>query len=164
VEVTMSDANGKGINPYASWDHTFTWGPARITVRRKTVGTNVLIAQLYSKMPREADAYQKELLARIVAQSIAIDGLDLALPQVTADEAAWTEAYERFLAMDGNLVEAWDQALRTVDRPPGPKEFWPPGKLTDAEKNGSGSGETSDRTPSAAGSRTSPAKTRNPAT
>jgi hypothetical protein len=161
VEVTMSD---KGINPYASWDHTFTWGPAQITVLRKTVGTNILIAQLYSKMPITGDAYQKELLARIVAQSICIEGLDLSFPQVTDDEPTWQKAYTDFLTLDGNLVEAWDEALRTVDRPPGPKEFWPPGKLSDAEKNESASDATPDKTPSGAGSKTSPAKTKNPAT
>jgi hypothetical protein len=160
----MAETNGKGINPYASWDHTFTWGPAQITVRRKTVGTNVVIAQLYSKMPLAGDPYQKELLARIVAQTVAVDGLDLELPQVTDAEQAWEAVYARFLTLDGNLVEAWDDALRTVDRPPGPKEFWPPGKLSDAEKNGSAGGATRGKTPSAAGSRTSPATTTSPAT
>jgi hypothetical protein len=160
----MSEATQRVINPYASWDHTFTWGPARVTVRRKTVGTNVVIAQLYSKMPLAGDPYQKELLARIVTQTVAIDGLDLAFPQVTDDDKAWEAAYERFMTLDGNLVEAWDEALRTVDRPPGPKEFWPPDKLTDAEKNESASDATPGKTTSGAGSRSSPAKTRTPAT
>jgi len=116
---------------------TFKYGTATITVERQTVRHTILLARIIGALPdtdnRAEEVYQVHF-ARIMAQTVSVDGLDVTIPEAGASDEEWRAAYEEFLRMDGRLVDLWISALNDVDRPPNDREFWPLHKLPEEER------------------------------
>ena len=135
--------------------HTFTYGPVTATVERQTVRHSILFSRILGLLPAvedKAEEIHRDQFARIVTQTVQVDGLDLAWPALNAPPKDWARAYEAFLRMDGGLMNAWYQALEEVDRPPTAREFWPSHQLTEDERKNRPSAGSSGKTPSGAAS------------
>jgi hypothetical protein len=119
------------------WDrHTFTYGPARITVERRTVKHMMIRDRVALMLPDGdgVDNYWRNIYSQVVVQTVAIEGVELALPSPSAGPEEIRAGYERFLQLDGNLLDAWFLALKHVDRAPGDQVFWPPYLLSEDER------------------------------
>jgi hypothetical protein len=111
---------------------TFTYGEVTVTVERKTVRHSITISRVIALLPDTADIPEQihqHQFARMIAQTTAVSGLEIALPGSGAGKEAIIAAYEAFLDMDGHLLDAWHTALEDVDRPPAAKEHWPSHRL-----------------------------------
>lgn len=124
------------------WTNTFTWGQKiKGTVERRRVRHRLTALTLFGKLPEGTSAYIADQFTRLAAQTTKLEGLKFQFPDLGASDAEWQKAFEQFLDLDDNFVKAWWDALQEVDRPPGPKEFWPPDRLSEQEKKDSDSGE-----------------------
>jgi hypothetical protein len=114
---------------------TITWGHVTVTVERKTVRHGITVSRIMGMLPDTDDVtelFYRRQFARIVAQTTAIEGLDVSLPDHGAGAEAVIAAYEAFFNMDGDLLNTWYGALEDVDRPPAAQEHWPSHRLDEA--------------------------------
>src|SRR3990167_5080015 len=116
---------------------TFTYRAVTITVERQTGFHSVLLPRILAALPPPADEVDRiyqSTFARAVAQSVEIEGLDVAFPETGASPDEWRAAYDLFLRMAGKLLDTWYEALQDVDRAPNAQEFWPTHRLTEDER------------------------------
>lgn len=134
----MGDTNNQATMGELSWPtHPFEYGPVKGLVERQTVQHSIQIARVLAILPDAAtksENFHRSLFARMIAQTVEVEGLAFELPDPLGDEQPILEAYEQFTRMDGWLFDAWYAALARVDEPPNAREFWPSHKLTDDER------------------------------
>ncbi len=116
---------------------TFEYGGIKVKVERQTVRHSIALARILSALPDiddPAERFYQILFARIVTQTLSVEGMTWPFPELGAPNEEWARAYEHFLCMDGRLIDRWFEALSEVDRPPSEREHWPPSKLTEEER------------------------------
>lgn len=140
---------------------TFTYGPVTVTVERQTVGHSIVISSVLAALPDYDEPGDKVFamwFARIAAQTVDVDGLDVAFPKLGASDDEWAEAFETFKRMDGQLMNQWMSALTDVDRAPNAQEFWPSHKLDEEARKNQASADSHGKVKSGASSQSTTKK------
>ena len=120
---------------------------------RQTVAASIAFSRVLAQLPHPADDAEKihrDTFARMVTQTVAVEGLEFAFPEQGAGEEAWQQAYADFQRMDGGLMNRWYRALEEVDQPPNERAFWPSHRLTEDERKNRLSAGSSGKTTSGA--------------
>ncbi|MBN1965485.1 MAG: hypothetical protein JW910_12620 [Anaerolineae bacterium] len=131
--------------------YTFEVNGASVTLARRTnrhaLHIDRVLLALGDSGDDAADRGYKRLFAKAVVQTVEVDGeLGLALPQPTAPADELQAAYKTFLDADGSIGDAFYAGLNAVNAPLGPREFLPPGELSEADQKNSPSAAASGAT------------------
>ena len=126
--------------------YTFTYHRATVTLARRTNRHALLIDRVLLVLrdtPTETpegmtDPAYRRLFAEMIVQATRVEGdLGFVMASPAAPAAEIAVAYQRFLDGDGDLGDAFYQALKAVNAPPGPHEFLPPDELAESERKNS---------------------------
>lgn len=110
---------------------TVNYADAVITVRRARVIDNLNLTRLAVKCAgwvvddAALDAIVMEWLY-IATRTESIEGFDYTLPEIANEPHEIKANFDEFLALDGELVERWTEAIKQVNQPFNKATYAPP--------------------------------------
>jgi hypothetical protein len=111
-------------------ERTFTHGSITVTVRRAKVRERLAVSVVHSKL-EEVPFFERHFFARALTQST-VTGMQWATP---ADNAATLRAvFDAWMELDGDVWDAWQDALTGVDAPPNDPDLLPPQLIPEEKK------------------------------